>query len=203
MADSPHQVIDFPIPDHWRAPAPAGTAEFPGALRHLPRGVSVITFGEAGRLFGLTATSVSSLSHDPPTILVSIDRSSAIAQELLGSWAFGVSVLGADHSALADRFLKGARIAAWEHRDGGDWVAPASGVPLLAEAAAAFDCQLDDILESHGCAIVVGRVRGARASGKSSALVSWRGAYNQLGWTDDEISRAVGLTPVRPGVTPN
>jgi flavin reductase (DIM6/NTAB) family NADH-FMN oxidoreductase RutF len=176
-------------------------AEFPEALRRLPRGVSVITFGEAGKRFGLTATSVSSLSRDPPTILVSVDRSSAISQEFLASSAFGISVLAADHNALADRFLEGARIADWERRHVGLWVAPASGVPLLAEAVAAFDCELDDIMECHGYAIVVGRVRGVRAPGKSSALVYWRGAYNQLGWTEDEISRAVGLKPIRPGAT--
>jgi len=195
--------LDRRSPQGGLALAEAGGEGYRAAMRQLAGGVCLVTHATDGTRVGLTATSVASLTLDPPTLIVCLNRASSTYSGLAKGAVFGVSVLGADHSALADRFLKGARIAARERRDGGDWVAPASGVPLLAEAAAAFDCQLDDILESHGCAIVVGRVRAARASGKSSALVSWRGAYNPLGWTDDEISRAVGLTPVRPGVTPN
>jgi len=203
MANPALQLIDFPTPRRGSGPARTELGEFPAALRQLPRGVSVITFGEAGKFFGLTGTSVSPLSRDPPTILVSVDRSSAIAQEFLASAAFGVSVLAADHDALADRFLEGAGIADFELRSGGVWVSPSSGIPLLAGAVATFDCQLEDVMQSHGHAILVGRVRGVRVPGKSSALVYWRGAYNQLGWTEDEISRAVGLGPVRLSATPN
>jgi flavin reductase (DIM6/NTAB) family NADH-FMN oxidoreductase RutF len=167
---------------------------FPEALRSLPRGVSIITFGETER-FGLTATSVSSLSREPPTILVSIDRSAPLSRQLLRSQLFGVSVLAAGHHSLAERFAGGARITEQDGRHDKIWVSPESGVPLLADAVAAFDCERDDIMECHGHAIVVGVVRGVRAPGKSSALVYWRGTYNQIGWTEEEISRAVGVTP--------
>ena len=173
----------------------ADPAQFPEALRRLPRGVSVITFGEGDERFGLTATSVSSLSLDPPAILVSVDRKAPISQGFLRSRSFGVSVLTAGQDALADRFFGGAGVTEIERCRESVWVAPASGVPLLADAIAAFDCELEDIMECHGYAIVVGRVRGVRAPGKSSALVYWRGTYSQLGWTEDEISRAVGMSP--------
>jgi flavin reductase (DIM6/NTAB) family NADH-FMN oxidoreductase RutF len=176
--------------------APADARGFPEALRRLPRGVSVITFGETEH-FGLTATSVSSLSREPPTILVSVDLSAPLSRAFLLSPSFGVSVLAAGHDDLAHRFSLGARIEK-EERQGDDvWVSPESGVPLLADAVAAFDCERDDVMECHGHAIVVGSVRGVRAPGRSSALVYWRGTYHQLGWTEEEICRAVGVTPAR------
>jgi flavin reductase (DIM6/NTAB) family NADH-FMN oxidoreductase RutF len=196
MISSTQQPIDLHAYRRERSGAQGvGATEFPEALRRLPRGVSVMTFGEGDERFGLTATSVSSLSLDPPTILVSVNRSSPISREFLRSRSFGVSVLAAGHDALAERFSGGAEIPEAERRDD-IWAASVSGVPLLAEAVAAFDCEQDDIMECHGCAVVVGRVHSVRAPGGSSALVYWRGAYNQLGWTEDEISRAVGLSPV-------
>jgi flavin reductase (DIM6/NTAB) family NADH-FMN oxidoreductase RutF len=172
---------------------------FPEALQGLPRGVSVITFGDPQR-FGLTATSVSSLSRDPPTILVSVDRSRPVAKEFLRGRSFGVSVLAAGHNELAEKFLGGAPIAGRGGAGDSVWVSPESGVPLLADAVAAFDCERDDVMECHGHAIVVGRVRGVRVPKESSALVYWRGRFDQIGWTEEEVCRAVGVTP-RSGST--
>jgi hypothetical protein len=42
---------------------------------------------------------------------------------------------------------------------------------------------------------VIGRIRNVFKIGGSGALVYWRGAYNSIGWTDDEVRRAVGLFP--------
>jgi flavin reductase (DIM6/NTAB) family NADH-FMN oxidoreductase RutF len=183
------------------ASADSGARGFPEALRRLPRGVSVITFGEREH-FGLTATSVSSLSREPPTILVSVDLSAPLSREFLRSPFFGVSVLAAGHDALADRFSLGAPIMEEERQGDKIWVSPESGVPLLVDAVAAFDCERDDVMECHGHAIVVGSVRGVRAPGRSSALVYWRGTYNQLGWSEEEICRAVGVTPTRAASEP-
>jgi flavin reductase (DIM6/NTAB) family NADH-FMN oxidoreductase RutF len=171
------------------------------ALRRLPRGVCIIAFGQGDRFFGLTATSVSPLSLDPPTILMSVALRSPVSQQFLASRSFGVSALAADHDDLAERFSGGAAIAESELRDG-VWSASEQAAPTLANAAAAFDCEHDRVIDHRGHAIVVARVRDARAISASSALVCWRGAYSQLGWTEDEISRAIGVTPVRtkPGV---
>ena len=51
------------------------------------------------------------------------------------------------------------------------------------------------MIERHTHAILIGRVRQARSLGDCGALIYWRGAYDQIGWTDAEIARAVGLSP--------
>jgi flavin reductase (DIM6/NTAB) family NADH-FMN oxidoreductase RutF len=172
------------------------TSSYRDAMRHLPGGVSVITVGQGEWRTGFTATSVSSLSIDPPTMLVSLNRSSSSFPALLVSRSFGVNVLSTSHRNVAERFAgrDGAK-GAERYRDA-NWVSLATGATLLADALVAFDCELEELIERHSHAIVIGRVRGIRLHGGSSSLVYWRGSYEHLGWTDEEVSRAVGLAPV-------
>jgi flavin reductase (DIM6/NTAB) family NADH-FMN oxidoreductase RutF len=171
-------------------------ATFREAMRHLPSGVCVVTFGEGDMRTGMTATSVSSLSVEPPTMLVTVDRASTSYAELARSRAFGVNVLASEHQDVASRFAgRGGEegIGRYAERR---WFTLNSGVWLLWEAVAVFDCEIEEIIERHTHAIVIGRITGLVAPGGPSALVYWRGAYDQLGWSNEEISRAIGLTPV-------
>ena len=70
------------------------------------------------------------------------------------------------------------------------FTAPAERVSALADAAAIFECEVEDLVERHGHVIVIGRVRAAFSGTPDSALLYWRGAYERLGWSEDEISRA-------------
>ena len=77
----------------------------------------------------------------------------------------------------------------------GSWVTATSGTVLRSDAVAAFECESEEVIERHGRAIMIGRIRNIFKVGGSGALVYWLGAYNSIGWTDDEIRRAVGLFP--------
>lgn len=186
-------AIDFQAFKRNRDEGSYTSTEFLDALRRIPRGVSLLTFVLDDQRFGLTTTSVSSLSRDPPAILVSVERRSRIGADFLRSASFGISILPAEDDALADRFSGGALISEKERRHDKIWTMSPSGLPLLAGAAAALDCERDDVMDYHSATIVVGKLRSVRALGKSSALLCWAGAYSRLGWTDEEIARAVGL----------
>jgi flavin reductase (DIM6/NTAB) family NADH-FMN oxidoreductase RutF len=172
-------------------------AAFPDAVRQLPRAVSVVTFRRAAEWFGLTATSVSSLSVEPPTILVSFDRTASMSPVLATNASFGVSTLAASHAELADKFGRGSVVETAPEDSGDCWAAAPGGVVLRTDAIAAFECESEEIIERHGRAIVIGRVLNVFKTGGSGALVYWRGAFDSIGWTDDEVRRAVGLFPIR------
>jgi flavin reductase (DIM6/NTAB) family NADH-FMN oxidoreductase RutF len=175
------------------APSPSVATSLE-ALRHLPRAVSVVTFPRGADWFGITATSVSFLSIDPPTLLISFDGAARISPAAPQA-PFGVSVLAASHAEIADRFGRGALVEASSDDFEGSWVTAASGVVLRSDAVAALECEAEEIIDRHGRAIVIGRIRNVFKIGGSGALVYWRGAYNSIGWTDDEVQRAVGLFP--------
>src|ERR1700679_953838 len=84
--------------------APPTQAMFKDAMRHMPSGVCVVTFGKGDERTGITANSVSSLSAEPPTMLVSVNRSSSGYAALARSRVFGVNVLASEHRDVANRF---------------------------------------------------------------------------------------------------
>lgn len=77
---------------------------FRAAMRHLAGGVSVITTGSGAERNGLTATSVSSLSAEPPTLIVCINRQASAWPLIARHRAFGVNVLGSDQIEIGERF---------------------------------------------------------------------------------------------------
>ena len=77
---------------------------FKTAMRQLPGGVTVITAGRDGDISGMTVSSFVSLSVDPPTVLVSISRSSSSWPLIQMRGVFGANILAADQTLLADRF---------------------------------------------------------------------------------------------------
>ena len=176
------------------APQPGGVACLE-AVRQLPRAISVVTFQRGAERFGVTATSVSFLSVEPATLLLSFDCAAHLPPAAAPRAQFGVSILAASHAEIADRFGHGAPVEASSDDFEGSWVTAASGLVLRSDAVAALECQSEEIIDRHGQAIVIGRIRNVFKIGGSGALVYWRGAYNSIGWTDDEVRRAVGLFP--------
>jgi flavin reductase (DIM6/NTAB) family NADH-FMN oxidoreductase RutF len=171
--------------------------EFRGAMRHLAGGVSVITAGRGRHISGMTVTSVSSLSVDPPALIVSINREASCWPLAKRYGLFGVNILTSDQIDIAERFtgkggLKGAARFA-----GADWTTRASGVPLLVGALAAIDCEVEDVVERHSHAIVIGRVLDVAVSARTAALAYWQGRYVAIDQDEDAAKLAEVSVPAR------
>lgn len=150
---------------------------FRGAMRELAGGVSILTAGLGDDRSGMTVTSVSSLSLDPPTLIVCVNRQASSWPLLLRYRAFGINVLGAAQRDVALRF-SGHGGTAGAARFGDEPVVVAeTGAPLLANALAAFDCEAEEVLDRHSHAIVIGRVRAVRIAPGQGPLLYWRGEY--------------------------
>jgi len=172
---------------------------FRAAMRQLASGICLITQNVNGGPAGMTATAVASLSLDPPTLIVCVNRAASIYPGLTPGAAFGVSVLGGDHREFADRFAGRTGENGAERFREGRWRIAPNGAPLLADALAALACEVEEIVERNTHAIVIGRVRHAAAASGGGALLYWRGVYDQLGWSDDELARATGRSPQSEG----
>ena len=168
------------------------------AMRQLASGVLVVTHGSGPLRTGFTATSVTSLSMEPPTLLVCVNRAASLYQQLAAGDLFGVNILAAHHTEIADRFAGRDGVERAERfRDGG-WSTPVEGVSLLDDALASFVCQAEEVIERRTHAILIGRVRFARSQTEGGALLYWRGDYDRIGWSEEELSRAVGLRQGAP-----
>ncbi len=169
--------------------------EVRAAMRELAGAVSIVSAGRGEYRAGLVATSVSPLSSDPPTLVVCVDRASSSWPVLRQAKSFGVNLLSASQRELAHCFAERTGLAAAERYQEGDWTALQTGAPIFGDALAAFDCSLEEIIERHSHALLIGRIEAVSRRGGAGALLHWRGAYEQLGWSLEEISNAVGLAP--------
>lgn len=174
-------------------PAAAADGDFRTALRHLAGGVSVITTGRGDDRTGLTVTSLSSLSAEPPTVMFGLNLSSSTYPILARHRSFGVNFLSAGQKQVADRFAgRGGEKGPARYAEA-EWNEGRTGAPLLEGALAALDCELEELIERHSHAIVIGRVREIRLGSNDAALLYWRGDYERLGWMAEEATTALGL----------
>jgi flavin reductase (DIM6/NTAB) family NADH-FMN oxidoreductase RutF len=162
---------------------------FRSAMRSLVGGVSIITVGRGNDLSGMTVTSVSSLTVEPATLIVCVNRQSSSWPLLQKHGVFGVSILSSECVDVAERFSGVGKLKGVERFAGSEWISLASGVPLLASALAAFDCEIEHVVERHSHAIVIGRVLDLRVSPGETALAYWQGKYIAVE-TGEEVSDA-------------
>lgn len=163
---------------------------FRGAMRLLPGGVSVITAGRGRDITGMTVTSVSALAIEPATIIVSVNRQSSSFPVLRKDGRFGVNFLGDTQKDVAERFTGKGGLKGADRFLGVAWQPAASGVPLLLHALAALDCAVEEIVERHSHAIVIGAVRDIRYSDTLDALTYWQGDYVALKRTPENVRAA-------------
>ncbi|HEX2529437.1 MAG TPA: flavin reductase family protein [Geminicoccus sp.] len=146
-------------------------------MRRLAAGVTIVTTGRAPERFGLTATAVTSVSADPPTLLACINRDSDSFKPITRNGRFAVNVLGTMHHELAERF--GGRFAeSGEPRFMvGDWMQGGHDVPILVDAPVCFECQLETVHDGASHGIMVGRVLAVRTIATPQPLLWFEGGF--------------------------
>ncbi|WP_331376058.1 flavin reductase family protein [Sinorhizobium chiapasense] len=150
------------------------------ALRALGGGVSIITAGEGDTRTGATVTSATGLSIEPPRMIVTLNRSSSTFPVVERYGHFCVNVVGQDHETLANQFAGRDGLKGAERYRGAEWIRLVSGAPVLEAAVAAIDCEVEEVIERHSHAIVLGRVVGIRF-GDGASLVYRGGRYYAVG----------------------
>ena len=163
---------------------------FRNAMRYLAGAVSVVTTGAGEQRTGFTATSVSSLSVEPPTLLVCLNRGSSSWPVLRTHGAFCVNVLAHDHLHVADRFAGRGGAQGSARYDGEQWRQLATGTWALSSALAAIDCEVEEALDRHSHTILIGRVKAIALRDSAEPLLYWQGAYRLLSNLDRVLTRA-------------
>ncbi|WOH48393.1 flavin reductase family protein [Bradyrhizobium sp. sBnM-33] len=112
---------------------------FKRALRRFPAAVSVITSADQNRRHGMTATAVTSLSLDPPSLIVCVNQQTLLHDIMLLARRFCVNVLRRDQITLSSAFSGG--VPAEERFELGQWMTSAEGVTYLADAQINIFCK--------------------------------------------------------------
>jgi flavin reductase (DIM6/NTAB) family NADH-FMN oxidoreductase RutF len=145
-------------------------------MRHLVSGVCVITAGLGEDRTGTTVTSATSLSIEPPTMIVCINRKASVLPMIRRYHHFCINILAEKHQDIAERFSGRTALQGAARYAGALWSPLATGAATLDDALAAIDCDLDRDLDWHSHTIVLGAVKELRV-GNGNALVYSHGRY--------------------------
>jgi flavin reductase (DIM6/NTAB) family NADH-FMN oxidoreductase RutF len=140
-------------------------------------GVTVVTMiDDQGTPIGLTANSFTSVSLDPPLLLVCIANTSGSAPALRKSDRFGVNVLQIGQQQTSNRFASKA-----EDRFANiPWAAGETGIPLLDHSLVSFECERDQMIEAGDHFLLIGRVVRAQFEPHRDPLLFFRGKYRRM-----------------------
>ncbi|MFE5732855.1 flavin reductase family protein [Streptomyces sp. NPDC056528] len=182
---SPPPVTDLAIP-HAEG---VSNEDFRAAMSRLASGVVLVTAhdpddGPRGEDVGMTATAFTSVSLDPPLVLISLRNGSRMDDLLTEVPVWAVSVLSENQRHVAGRFSMKNRVsdrllfADLPYTRGG-----ASGAPLVGGALAVLECRTENRVVAGDHTLVVGRVltAGASPADGSGPLTYFQGKYRQLG----------------------
>lgn len=146
-------------------------------------GVTVITTIADGVDHGTTASAVSSLSLEPPMLLVCLNRTSDTQAAVLRSGLFAVNILAEDQGEVAQRFARKGT----DKFDGLDVDRGRTGLPLLHDALAHLECEVEETVPAGTHTVFLGRVQ--RATGREgSPLTYFRGRFGRLESALDEVA---------------
>ncbi len=145
----------------------------------LPAGVVVVSARDEAGFRGLTASSFTSVSLEPPLVLVCLDRFAGTRDAVAATGGYSVSVLERGQEFVAERFsgrgpLVGPRWREVPHEVGGN------GLPIVRGCVAWFECTLRALHAAGDHDIAVGEVTAA-ARGPGEPLVLWDRAFWRLG----------------------
>jgi flavin reductase (DIM6/NTAB) family NADH-FMN oxidoreductase RutF len=156
-------------------------AVFRRTVARFPTGVCVLTTHDSGLDHAMTVSSFTSVSLEPPLVLICVELEARFHDAVISAGFWGVNVLDAGSRSIADWLATRGRplhgqLDRIPHRPG-----PATGAPLLTGATASLECRTEAVHPGGDHSIIVGAVVSAEISETSeSALLYHRGTYKRL-----------------------
>ena len=151
---------------------------FKSALGRWVSGVTIVTTRAGERVFGMTASAFSSVSLDPPLVLVCIAKKAHTLPWIVESGVFAVNVLAKDQHELSNRFAtegnESVRFEGLACRSG------PSGAPWLPDTVAVLDCRVAAAHDAGDHWIYVGEVQAAEVAAGRAPLLYYDASYRSL-----------------------
>ena len=158
--------------------SPVDSQQFKTGMRSLAGAVCIITSAHASHRYGMTATAVCSVSAEPPTLLVCINKLAATHDAIAKGKVFCVNVLRAEDWELSSNF-SGQQSGEGRFRTR-NWSKLATGSPVLVDSLASFDCRVSRHVAHGSHTIFLGQVEQVLLGKKGRPLIYSEGQYAKL-----------------------
>lgn len=133
--------------------------EFRDAMARLGAAVNIITTGGPAGRGGFTASAVCSVTDEPPTLLVCMNRGATAAPAMKENGTVCVNVVAAGQKEAAMVFAGVTKCTMEQRFEAGSWTTLATGAPVLEGAVASFDCRIAEIVEKGTHLVVFAEVQ--------------------------------------------
>jgi len=154
-----------------------GSEEFKQACGRFATGIAIASVMDPqGTPHGLTVSSFTSVSLEPPLVLICLGHEVTSIELFRHSRYFGLSLLKQDQRQLSQHFARKGH----DRFNGLPWERGATGVPLLKDALAAMECQVEQRVTAGDHDIFVAKLVGARVV-EGRPLIHFAGGYRKLG----------------------
>jgi len=153
--------------------------ELKAVMRRSAQGVTIVCTKHQGRLFGLTVSSFTSISLEPPLILVSISKKTYSHSYLADAIRFSVSVLAEDQARVASVFSGRAGDPANKFKEV-PFVIGAEGSPLISDALCWIECVRWKVYDGGDHSLIIGEVLAASVRRHAPPLVFSEGKYGSV-----------------------
>jgi 3-hydroxy-9,10-secoandrosta-1,3,5(10)-triene-9,17-dione monooxygenase reductase component len=155
---------------------PVNADEFRSALGHFASGVTVVTMADETRKTGLTVSAFSSVSLNPPYVLVCIDKHSSTLDTLRASKAFVINILSEDQVDVSNQFASRSddKFSGVKHHVG------QVGAPILEDTVAFIECNLVQEIDAGDHFVFLGQVEDANVDISKQPLLYYHGKYRSI-----------------------
>ncbi|TCR02985.1 flavin reductase [Neorhizobium sp. JUb45] len=152
--------------------------DYRNAMAKLGAAVHIVTTSGAAGRAGFAATAVCSVSDNPPTLLVCLNKTSSAYWPVKGNGTICVNVLSSDHQDLSRLF--GGKTPVEERFAGASWTELPSGGLALDGALASFDCEITSVADGHSHDILICRVLETQVSDGGQSLIYLNRGYHAV-----------------------
>jgi flavin reductase (DIM6/NTAB) family NADH-FMN oxidoreductase RutF len=140
-------------------------------------GITIVTvLDSTGAPHGMTANSFTSVSMNPPLVLVCVDHRARILEHFHFAYHFAINILGAGQRPLSDRFAG----SGYDRFEGIGWNPGETGVPLLPDVLASIECARTNVVTAGDHDILIGEVLHVNCQ-EGDPLLFYSSQYRQLG----------------------
>lgn len=167
QTDTPNQDVD-------------ARQQFRQAMAHLSAAVNVITTAGALGRCGITASAVCSVTDTPPTLLVCLNRSSAMHATFEGNSNICVNVLPGEHEMLAKHFAGQTQVPMEERFAWPIWDDGATGVPVLRDALASIQGRIVEMKEVGSHSVMFVEATQIRVRGDGDGLIYFNRTFHRI-----------------------
>jgi flavin reductase (DIM6/NTAB) family NADH-FMN oxidoreductase RutF len=127
-------------------------------MGHFATGITVVTTFDGDRPSGITVNALSSVSLEPPLVMVALDRGRFITPMVRGAGRYAVNILGADQQLLSDCFAHAPVTPGREEFCGAAWHPGPTGLPLIDGSIATLECTIVQTFSAGDHDLFIGRV---------------------------------------------